>query len=284
MVEFKAKEYYSSLTCAMKIVHRIIFSFCSLMLFTGTLEAKAWRGIAPLRSNRADVARALDQTIGSDVFRFEYERVNEDVEFLFSGTEKYDLDCVRSLQPGTILAIEITPKNVLHLVDLEPDLNRLKELEPSGEFIIQGQAYVDENEGFVITAANGIVRKIVYIASKKDQHLCATYYQEPRRFTDRIICILCPTISVASPETAEAGTPITFSANVTVGTPQVPLTYKWTVSAGTIIEGQGTNQIKVETKHLEGSTITATVELGGMDSACSNKASSDTQILARPKG
>ena len=59
---------------------------------------------------------------------------------------------------------------------------------------------------------------------------------------------------------------MTFTANVSGG-PDV--TYNWTVSAGTIESGQGTPSITVRTSAAEaGSTITATVNLGGTDPAC----------------
>jgi hypothetical protein len=60
---------------------------------------------------------------------------------------------------------------------------------------------------------------------------------------------------------------MTFTVNVSGGT-QDNLTYNWTVSAGNIESGQGTPSIIVRVP-TEGTTnITATVELGGFDPAC----------------
>ena len=37
----------------------------------------------------------------------------------------------------------------------------------------------------------------------------------------------------------------------------LPLTFKWEISSGTILEGQGTNSIKVDTTGMGGKTINA---------------------------
>jgi hypothetical protein len=56
---------------------------------------------------------------------------------------------------------------------------------------------------------------------------------------------------------------------VTGGTPGVAATYNWTVSAGRIIDGQGTPSIRVDTTGLAGQTVTATLAIGGYTLDCS---------------
>src|SRR5258705_10595666 len=58
------------------------------------------------------------------------------------------------------------------------------------------------------------------------------------------------------------------------------VTYNWSVSAGTISGGQGTSSITVDTAGLGGQTVTATVELGGLDPSCSRTASCTTSVKA----
>jgi hypothetical protein len=58
------------------------------------------------------------------------------------------------------------------------------------------------------------------------------------------------------------------------------VTYNWSVSTGTITSGQGTNSITVDTAGLGGQTVTATVELSGLDPSCSRTASCSTQVKA----
>jgi len=75
------------------------------------------------------------------------------------------------------------------------------------------------------------------------------------------------------------GTPITFTANVSGGDPNVTPTFNWTVSAGTISSGQGTSSITVDTTGLpNNSTVTATVDVGGYERSCSTSDSCSTGI------
>jgi hypothetical protein len=92
----------------------------------------------------------------------------------------------------------------------------------------------------------------------------------------------CPTVNVTCPDTGTAGTPVTFTANVSGGDPNVTPTFNWTVSAGTITSGQGTSSITVDTAGVTG-TITATVDVGGYDRSCSTSASCTTSFPAAPQ-
>jgi hypothetical protein len=90
----------------------------------------------------------------------------------------------------------------------------------------------------------------------------------------------CPTLSVSCPSDVDLGAPITFTASVGGDMPGVSPTYNWSVSAGTISSGQGTSSITVNTDGLGGQTVTATVELGGLDPSCSRTASCSTSVKA----
>jgi hypothetical protein len=96
--------------------------------------------------------------------------------------------------------------------------------------------------------------------------------------SDCIANLVCPTVAVTCTDTVDEGTPITFTANFTQGTPTVSETYNWTVSAGTITSGQGTSSITVDTKGLGGQSVTATVEVGGVDPSCNRTASCTTPV------
>jgi len=89
----------------------------------------------------------------------------------------------------------------------------------------------------------------------------------------------CPTVSVSCPSDVDQGTPITFTASVGGGASP---TYNWTVSAGTITSGQGTSTITVDTGTLGGQSVTATLELGGLDPSCSRTASCTAAVRPPP--
>ena len=79
---------------------------------------------------------------------------------------------------------------------------------------------------------------------------------------------VCPNVSIYCPDVQQAGTPITFTASVSGGTPGVTPVYNWVVSAGKILSGQGTATITVDTAGLAGQPITATVEVAGYNLEC----------------
>ncbi len=93
----------------------------------------------------------------------------------------------------------------------------------------------------------------------------------------------CPSISVAGPAgVTDAGSPVTFTANVSGGS-QTSQTYNWTVSSGTITSGQGTSSITVDTAGLAGQNVTATVEVGGLCETCP-KTDQETAGIATVQG
>ena len=94
--------------------------------------------------------------------------------------------------------------------------------------------------------------------------------------------LVCPTVTVSCADAVKEGDPATFTANFAQGTPTVSETYNWTVSAGTITSGQGTSSITVDTKGLGGQSVTATVEVGGVDPTCNRTASCTTPVQPNP--
>jgi hypothetical protein len=81
---------------------------------------------------------------------------------------------------------------------------------------------------------------------------------------------VCPNVAIICPERAELGQVLTFSSNITGGTQGIAAIYNWTVSAGQLIEGQGTPTIRVNTTGLSGGeTVTASLSMGGYVLDCS---------------
>ena len=99
---------------------------------------------------------------------------------------------------------------------------------------------------------------------------------------DCIPDLVCPQVNVTCPSEADPNSSVQVSATFTQGTPQVSETYNWTVSAGTITSGQGTSTITVSTANVAGGTITATVEVGGVDPSCNRTASCSFSVKTPP--
>lgn len=93
----------------------------------------------------------------------------------------------------------------------------------------------------------------------------------------------CPNIKVSVPDyVVQEGKAILFSAQITGGNAKLDLTYNWAISAGEIIAGQGTPTIRVATKELAGQSVTATVEIGGVNPDCPQTASTTVDVEAKP--
>lgn len=82
----------------------------------------------------------------------------------------------------------------------------------------------------------------------------------------------CANISVTGTDNILEGSPATFTANLSGGS-SANAAYEWTVTGGTIIGGQGTNMITVDTKGTGGQPITATVNVSGLPPSCGHTAS-----------
>ena len=79
---------------------------------------------------------------------------------------------------------------------------------------------------------------------------------------------VCPAVEVTCPTAIGIDQPLTFTSNYNGGTPGITPVYNWTVSAGTITSGQGTDRITVDTTGLAGQTVRASLSLGGYNLEC----------------
>jgi len=88
----------------------------------------------------------------------------------------------------------------------------------------------------------------------------------------------CPTVEIDGLGEVDQGTVLVFIARVVGTIPARKHDFKWTVSAGTITSGQGTESITVDTTGLGGVEIIATVELSTASPACKGSSSRPTKI------
>ena len=79
---------------------------------------------------------------------------------------------------------------------------------------------------------------------------------------------ICPNVGIECPDRVVVNEPLTFRSTVSGGS-NVRQTYNWNVSAGRILDGQGTDTISVDTTGLAGQSITATLSMGGYNLDCS---------------
>jgi hypothetical protein len=90
----------------------------------------------------------------------------------------------------------------------------------------------------------------------------------------------CPTIWVDGPTTeVEAGTSIVFTARLTGLSAMTQPKFRWELSAGTIMVGQGTASVTVDSTGLGGAVVTAKVFVGGVSRDCPTQASRSSNVL-----
>jgi hypothetical protein len=96
---------------------------------------------------------------------------------------------------------------------------------------------------------------------------------------------VCPTVNISCPEPAKDDETITFSADISGGTPAPGMSpsYNWTISAGRITSGQGTPRITVDTVGLAGQTLRATLDVIGFGTPCPASCSVSFPIPNKPR-
>lgn len=78
----------------------------------------------------------------------------------------------------------------------------------------------------------------------------------------------CPNIALCCHASVKQGMLGPFTATLG-GTDGVKPSFNWKLSAGQVAEGQGTQEILIDTKGLKGGTLIATLEVGGFGPRCS---------------
>lgn len=90
----------------------------------------------------------------------------------------------------------------------------------------------------------------------------------------------CPKVSLSAPSgIVKAGEPMVFTAMVSSNDEKLIRAYNWAVSAGTIIEGQETPSIKVDTSGLHGMSVIATLTLSFNGFDLCEKTFSETGVV-----
>ncbi|HET6892984.1 MAG TPA: hypothetical protein VFH31_17900 [Pyrinomonadaceae bacterium] len=92
--------------------------------------------------------------------------------------------------------------------------------------------------------------------------------------------VTCPTVWINGPTSdSAANEPLVFTARVTRLNPTAQPKFRWEISAGTILSGQGTPSVTIDTTGLGGVTVTAKVIVEGMATDCPKGASRSASIL-----
>src|SRR5262245_33938576 len=89
--------------------------------------------------------------------------------------------------------------------------------------------------------------------------------------------LACGIDSIEGPTEVDAGQQLKFKVKIS-GISHTRPEFKWFMSAGTIVMGQGTDEITVDTAGLGSLVLTATVALSGVPLGCKGEASITTSV------
>lgn len=250
---------------------KLLLPACVLLSAVVTSQAKEWRGIVPAHSTRADVVRLLGNP-NAEYGRYD---LGDELAVIFYARHPCSEGAELNVPPDTVTSITVYPQKTLRLADLQLDLSKFKKL---GDSYAGGRTvYQDEEEGIRYAvfeddgSANGKVMEIYYQPAKKDAHLRCPV---PANNTPEVGQTgddqgpggdPCPEISIIGPAGDRCpGRRCSFSAKLSGLDSRFSPTFKWEASAGTIVSGQGTSAIEVDTSNVGDKAITVKLTVGGV--------------------
>ena len=238
---------------------KMVLSLVFLLICSGEVLSKDWRGIVPMKSTREDVVRMLHQCKDLNP-SCEFMLNDEFVHIEFSSDGKLH-SCSAELKRDTVLLIEVHPKEPISLKRFGFDRRRFRTVS-----LLRTNGFLDEQRGVILKVERGKIVQIDYIAAIEDRNLCAPYYESPSTFIKNLFDSHVPVIYVTCPRgIIRAGEIAKISADI-AGKPKI--TFLWSLSAGRIVSGQGMREITIDTSGLQSRTIVATVRLGRAESSC----------------
>src|SRR5438067_488416 len=150
----------------MKLVPSILIQLAAAALLCGSVSAKAWHGITPLHSTRADVEKLWGKPLPPPPDSMRYYTLNENrsIYFIDEG-EVYvlyarEVKCAGEVTPDTVLWLSLTPKKKITLSDLHIEESRFTTYDPAEPKGMGYKAYTDEADGYSILTFKGFVKEI----------------------------------------------------------------------------------------------------------------------------
>lgn len=146
-----------------KVATRITLLACLLVLSAVAVSAKAWRGLVPLRSTRADVVRLLGPANDEDGYVIEGERA-----FITYASHA----CEEGVSGGwnvpadTVVEIRVTSNREITIADIPSGGKTLEQIQAVHTPQID---YLEADEGVRYTTIEGLVQAITYIGAAEDE-------------------------------------------------------------------------------------------------------------------
>jgi hypothetical protein len=160
--------------------------FCILTIFATAIgsSGKEWRAILPMHSTKSDVIHRLGSPAEENENRLIYHLDKEDVLIVLSGS-KFCNYKNSEIPPGTVLMIQVTPREKFAFKEIRNEGKNWKTFEPSPQDS-SWVGYMDDEEGLLVRTFQDSVDRIFYIPTAKERAACPPYYDRPEEMA-RII-------------------------------------------------------------------------------------------------
>jgi hypothetical protein len=147
-----------------------VCSFCFILFWADTSSAKEWRGIVPLRSSRADVARLYRQLTGASLFGIglpqdSFNVVGEGMVIIQYSQGR----CVEGwkIKRDAVVSITVNLTTPIPFEDMRAELEHLpKDVDDTGTL-----SYKNKKEGIYYDVEDGKVISISYGPHERDQKM-----------------------------------------------------------------------------------------------------------------
>lgn len=147
-------------------VYKVVCLWFAMTAFAGSVIAKDWRGIVPLKSTRADVERLMGKPLSSGYYNLPNEIVSFDFQREPCDSEMERFGYGWNVPPGTVTEIAIIPKGI-HRKD-EYQLAKDSQVEDNGFGLVY---YWDNAAGLVVETYKGLVTLVAYYPKSSEEQL-----------------------------------------------------------------------------------------------------------------
>jgi hypothetical protein len=225
----------------------VIFAAAAVLSARTIAFSQSWRQIVPLHTTRSQVEKHLGKpTIIGSVPTYYF--ANERVEVFFAQYPcGHPLNLGKwNVRPGTVLSINIIPKEKLRLADMQLDLSKFRKERIPFDFPYEYSHLVNDEEGLTLSLVSfgkDFVDSYSYEPKSGDRHLhCPDYSDNEERRTQN--CVPLAFRIQCSSEEIRMGQPVecTFES---ASSPKEQIGLKWHVSAGASQTSESDYAVKV---------------------------------------
>lgn len=171
-------------------MRRLLLTALLSLSAVSSVFAKDWRGIVPLYSTRETVETLLgppplpppDRSYTLNTGRSIYFLDEGEVYIVFADDEFLKGRNCLSVAPGTVLMIQITPKELMPISELRLDQKTFRGFNPTKPQVPESEAFIDDEAGLIVRSYQGKVQELVYIPTAAERKRCPAYYETPEEF------------------------------------------------------------------------------------------------------